>query len=340
MAVLRRVLVLASVLWVAQGSFHAQEAPGRGLTGWTANTTAATCDIVVYGFETATFWLAAVQGLFMPIEGLTGGKPAYRKGAYYLYYTAEDFEWNIGTSLGSGLEVWVFIGSNASHPGAIPGRWNAAFGATKHINDGPANTFSGCKPCDVIVSDPDVTGSDPTVQGMFMATHRGFSTRFTYRNEHNLFLFWSSGRWSIGDSVGADAVISARSSSFDFYDVIAPEDPRLTWSFRVAGSGEGADATYTPSPLAASPVQCEDQQLWGGITDPAYSLQTWYHNAINVTGVWKMGITGLGVQIMVNDDGVDYNHDEFKDKFVMEDSIGDPIPFDADSHGTRYPTSA
>jgi hypothetical protein len=24
-----------------------------------------------------------------------------------------------------------------------------------------------------------------------------------------------------------------------------------------------------------------------------------------VTGVWKMGITGLGVQIMVNDGGVD-----------------------------------
>jgi kexin len=73
---------------------------------------------------------------------------------------------------------------------------------------------------------------------------------------------------------------------------------------------------------------------WTAITDPAYPQEAWYLSSINVSGVWEMGITGHGVQIIINDNGVDYTHPDLRDNFVMADSINDPMPYDDTPHGT------
>lgn len=44
-------------------------------------------------------------------------------------------------------------------------------------------------------------------------------------------------------------------------------------------------------------------------------------NDINITGVWKQGITGKGVTVVILDDGLDYNSTDLADNFVSFLSI-------------------
>jgi len=59
----------------------------------------------------------------------------------------------------------------------------------------------------------------------------------------------------------------------------------------------------------------------------------------NVLAAWSRGYTGTGVNIVFNDDGLDYRHPDFKDKYKQEGSTMDPMPGvcggdHPDTHGT------
>ena len=45
--------------------------------------------------------------------------------------------------------------------------------------------------------------------------------------------------------------------------------------------------------------------------DPMYGAQSWVYDLINVGPVWSMGYTGQGVQIAINDDGIDLTLPDF-----------------------------
>ena len=44
-------------------------------------------------------------------------------------------------------------------------------------------------------------------------------------------------------------------------------------------------------------------------------------NTINVTGLWKEGITGKGVKVCVVDDGLDMHSDDLAANFVRHTSV-------------------
>ncbi|XP_044209297.1 proprotein convertase subtilisin/kexin type 7 [Thunnus albacares] len=85
--------------------------------------------------------------------------------------------------------------------------------------------------------------------------------------------------------------------------------------------------------------------------DPRYPKQWHLHNDvnkgmdINVTGVWERNITGLGVTVVVVDDGVEHTHQDIQPNYSPEGSYDlnsndpDPMPHpDVNSdnhHGTR-----
>lgn len=91
-----------------------------------------------------------------------------------------------------------------------------------------------------------------------------------------------------------------------------------------------------------------DAQKSLGIEDPLFNKQ-WHlinqmspGNDINITGVWKQGITGKGVTVVILDDGLDYNSTDLADNFYAEGSfdfndhenLPTPKLWD-DTHGTR-----
>lgn len=75
-------------------------------------------------------------------------------------------------------------------------------------------------------------------------------------------------------------------------------------------------------------------------TDPLYDSMDWSYDMINVAEVWKMGYTGRGVIVRINDDGVDASHPEFVNKFDVENSCPTYMPswneenFKTNDHGT------
>ncbi len=84
------------------------------------------------------------------------------------------------------------------------------------------------------------------------------------------------------------------------------------------------------------------------ITDPGFENQ-WHlenrlqvGNDINVTGVWKEGYFGKGVNVAFIDDGLDHDHPDLADNFYLEGSYdfndhrNKPTPtLSDDTHGTR-----
>ncbi|KAI8079316.1 peptidase S8/S53 domain-containing protein [Thamnidium elegans] len=91
-----------------------------------------------------------------------------------------------------------------------------------------------------------------------------------------------------------------------------------------------------------------DAQKSLGMGDPWFEKQ-WHlinqenpGNDINVTGVWKQGIAGKDVVVVILDDGLDYKSEDLKDNFYAEGSydfndheyLPTPKLWD-DSHGTR-----
>ncbi|KAJ9072888.1 pheromone processing endoprotease [Entomophthora muscae] len=84
------------------------------------------------------------------------------------------------------------------------------------------------------------------------------------------------------------------------------------------------------------------------ITDPLFKRQ-WHlentkgsQNDLNVTGLWKEGITGKGVVVAIVDDGIDFKHRDIGDNYFRKGSFDfnknrpDPYPDTRlDHHGTR-----
>jgi subtilisin family serine protease len=70
--------------------------------------------------------------------------------------------------------------------------------------------------------------------------------------------------------------------------------------------------------------------------DLLYTEQSWVYDLIDVQPVWKRGITGKGVHIRINDDGVNGNHPELSARFDKEGSCEIYMPYDltVDTHGT------
>jgi Subtilase family len=62
----------------------------------------------------------------------------------------------------------------------------------------------------------------------------------------------------------------------------------------------------------------------------------WSYQLINVEEVWKQNITGAGVHVRVNDDGVDSSHPEISPNFDLANSCEIHLPADplVDLHGT------
>jgi hypothetical protein len=241
---------------------------------------ASSCDVVMYGYETGTTWLSGTHGLFMPIGGSAqyGGKQAYQKGSFFLYYTSADREWNVGKTLGSHDGVWAFVASNASSPELVTGIWQAAYGTTKHISDGPAaSMFTACKPCDVVVSDPGVTVNSSGVVtsqllGLYMAVHRGFAQRVTYQNAQGQHLFYGApapggtyGTWNIGSTVG-DPNPHAKSSAVGFNESTGPADAG-PWYFNT-GVANFTDFTDGDAP-------CEDSPTWAWYASDDYKCSAY-----------------------------------------------------------------
>jgi Subtilase family len=71
-------------------------------------------------------------------------------------------------------------------------------------------------------------------------------------------------------------------------------------------------------------------------TDPLYDSMKWMYDMINVESVWRLGITGAGVHVRINDeDGVDATHFEFVSRFNVDQSCTNYLPPDMDkNHGT------
>lgn len=71
-------------------------------------------------------------------------------------------------------------------------------------------------------------------------------------------------------------------------------------------------------------------------SDPLYLSMSWSYTLINVEPVWREGITGAGVHVRVNGDGVDATHPEFSAKFDAQNSCTDYLPTnpETDQHGT------
>jgi subtilisin family serine protease len=68
------------------------------------------------------------------------------------------------------------------------------------------------------------------------------------------------------------------------------------------------------------------------VEDPYYEAQ-WYLEAIRAPEAWAAGYTGDGVQILVNDNGVDNNHPDLA-KLDVSSSCSSYAPHGNDAHGT------
>ncbi|KAG1415661.1 hypothetical protein G6F58_006378 [Rhizopus delemar] len=103
-----------------------------------------------------------------------------------------------------------------------------------------------------------------------------------------------------------------------------------------------------PIPILTPKERVVDAQQSLGIQDPLFNKQ-WHlinqmntGNDINVTGVWKQGISGKGVTVVIVDDGLDYNSTDLAANFYAEgsydfndhESLPTPKLWD-DTHGTR-----
>eukprot|EP01063_Lacrimia_lanifica_P002895 TRINITY_DN11567_c0_g1_i1.p1 TRINITY_DN11567_c0_g1~~TRINITY_DN11567_c0_g1_i1.p1 ORF type:complete len:1253 (+),score=298.80 TRINITY_DN11567_c0_g1_i1:66-3824(+) len=93
----------------------------------------------------------------------------------------------------------------------------------------------------------------------------------------------------------------------------------LALSGKVSTCAVADFVTTCPSPAPESPI---------------LDAQGWVYDAVKVQAVWDQGITGAGVHIVVNDDGVDNTLDEFKSKFDTAASCAEFKPGDGEKHGT------
>ena len=61
-------------------------------------------------------------------------------------------------------------------------------------------------------------------------------------------------------------------------------------------------------------------------SDPEYAGQSWVYEMINVVPVWQQGITGTGIRVRINDNGVDSSHPELTGRFDTANSCPKYLP--------------
>jgi Subtilase family/Proprotein convertase P-domain len=109
-----------------------------------------------------------------------------------------------------------------------------------------------------------------------------------------------------------------------------------------SGGGTGQDSTSSSSPawLTSCPANddtAEPQQfpIQPVFNDVMYIDNAWAFRLINVEPVWRSGITGTGVRIRINDEGVDATAMELTPNFDVNGSCVEYLPSsNADRHGT------
>ena len=67
-------------------------------------------------------------------------------------------------------------------------------------------------------------------------------------------------------------------------------------------------------------------------SDPLYTGNQWIYDLINILPVWQSNITGQGIRVRVNDDGVDITHPEFEGRYDASASCDNVSP--TTYHGT------
>ncbi|GAM82694.1 hypothetical protein ANO11243_006770 [Dothideomycetidae sp. 11243] len=109
-----------------------------------------------------------------------------------------------------------------------------------------------------------------------------------------------------------------------------------------------ATSAVPPEPVDANVQKGLDIAKALAIQDPIFNEQWHLYNPkqlghdINVTGLWKEGVTGKNSTTCFIDDGLDFHSDDLKDNYFAEGSWDynnagpDPLPrLDDDRHGTR-----
>ena len=102
----------------------------------------------------------------------------------------------------------------------------------------------------------------------------------------------------------------------------------------------GSTFTSCPQELdwKSSTASCQSFSLDQNdiFTDPLYGAMTWSYDLIDLPKVWRQGITGAGVHVRINDDGMDTSHAEFMERMDVTQNCpsftSDPSP--SGLHGT------
>jgi len=92
---------------------------------------------------------------------------------------------------------------------------------------------------------------------------------------------------------------------------------------------------YISNVLGDTPDACISDTAY--FKDPQYEGSRWMYDAINIVDVWEKGLTGKGVTVRINDDGVFVDNKEFEGRFdAVENSCSVYLPNegDMDGHGT------
>jgi hypothetical protein len=74
-------------------------------------------------------------------------------------------------------------------------------------------------------------------------------------------------------------------------------------------------------------------------SDPLYTSAKWIFDMINVLPVYEKGFTGKGIRVRINDDGVDKDNEEFKDRYDSDASCDIDGPLDETIYNGIHGTS-
>jgi hypothetical protein len=139
---------------------------------------------------------------------------------------------------------------------------------------------------------------------------------------------------SNGDCFDCDP---CRNNQFDLRACIA------NGCFWCPGDGSCAGSDQYPSILGLDQSPCFDPSDYQSTTqrnpqnffpDPLYDAQKWVYDMIRVVPVWEAGIFGTGVNVRINDLGIDASNLEFEGRFDFESSCESYEPTDGSYHGT------
>ena len=127
-------------------------------------------------------------------------------------------------------------------------------------------------------------------------------------------------KWRCWDCSGASALETVGDGHCDAENNVAP-------------CFDGGDCCEATCVGTCDTYDCADPDI-PPVPDPYYADAAWYLAAIRAPEAWTAGYTGHGVQILVNDDGVDNTHPDLA-KLDVANSCGVYAPYGSDKHGTN-----